>query len=106
MLTTRQIQNRGLREMGLVPETYRFDVGRFDVVRLLRSEPEGEPERFVGHVERVEDHGWYRVVTLTRQDGRPDRVTLWENGPPDWGVVEVIVVKKLAAVVEPDKGRR
>lgn len=105
MLTLRQIRNRGLREMGVVPERYQFGVGRYDVVELVRSEPDGEPERLEGWVEDVEDHGWYRVLTLTTERGA-DRVTVWRDGPPDWGVVELVIVKKLAAQLQPHRDRR
>jgi len=108
--TSRQIRNRQLRDMGIRPaESYHTRVGPLDHVAVLEVTPDAEPRRFVARVTNVRDHGWYLLLDYEPLESddelQPGTIRLYRAGPPDWGVVELKVVKKVARI-SPRRGLR
>lgn len=97
--TTRQIRNRQLREMGITPSASYHTRGLGPGDEVLAEEVQPDPfakVRFHAVVRQVWDHGHYVLVEVA-QDGQPHPkvVLLHREGPPDWGVVEFRVTKKV-----------
>ena len=107
--TLRQIVNGQLRSAGVAAsDSYHTRIGPLDIVRLHVVEPDAEPREFTARVRNVEDHGWYLVVEygpVKRGDGvRPGSVRVYREGPSDWGVVAVQIIRKVARII-PREGR-
>jgi len=95
-LSRRQIANGQLRTMGIRPSfSYHWHVLPGDRVRVqvVQQEP-AVVAMFLAHVEGVEHHGHYSLVSYVREDtGEHCSGWLHHDGPPDWGIVEFRVVE-------------
>ncbi len=99
--TSRQIRNQQLRDMGITPTaSYQAtQVGPGDHIEFCEVEsdplaPEERRSRAV--VLAVHEHGWYLKVHVQDADADAVRdITLMRDGPPEWGVVEVRITKKV-----------
>lgn len=108
VMTSRQVRNGLLRQMDVFPaESYHTSVGKGDELRLV--EVEREPFQVRTRrvtVQRVVDHGHYRIVHYLEGTGETGQATVYTAGPPDWGLVECKVVKKVAQQMQPHRERR
>jgi len=106
--TAAQLRNLTRRKYGeSLSETYHTQVGPGDQVSvtLVTDEPFAV-EKFTAFVGTVDDHGWYIEVELWQFDGNEAKseadvspighrkVTLYRDGPGDWGAVEFMVIRK------------
>ncbi len=113
LTTSRQIRNEQLWDMGITPrESYQTGkLGPGDEVECFEvaADPLApEEKRYRAVILEVKDHGWYIKVHL-RHDEPDDKatedVTLMRDGPPQYGIVEFRVTKKVYKRPEPVKGR-
>lgn len=98
VMTSRQVRNGQLRVMGVQPTaSYHTSVGPGDEVAVqeVRREP-FRAERFYARVIAVIDHGCYKLVSYERIEGGKTGVArVFAAGPPDWGVIEFRVIRKV-----------
>jgi len=98
VMTSRQVRNGQLRTMGIEPSaSYHRHVGPGDEVAIstVKEQP-FRAERFLARVLTVLDHGHYSLVRYERiDDGSRGTARVHADGPPDWGVIEFRVVRKV-----------
>jgi hypothetical protein len=77
--------------------SYHRHVGPGDEVAVSQvQEQPFRAERFLARVTSVAEHGHYTVVRYDRCEGDGTGVArLFDSGPPDWGVIEFRVVRKV-----------
>ena len=110
-MVSRQIRNRAMREMGLIPSwyVYRLMPGDRLLVRAVRPATAKKPMRFLEcevRVGRCQWHGHYAIVHAKRLDnGRSVRFLLWAAGPPEngLGVIECRLKERIRSQPEPTK---
>jgi len=107
MLTSRQIRNQMLRQIGIQPsESYHNNVGPGDRVQVLIVEESAVvPCLAIGTIQTVHDHGWYSIVELHQENGTVRKIQLFRDGPQDYGVVECRILEKRHQRLQPDRDR-
>lgn len=99
MRTSRQVRNKILRDLGIFPGAsyhVRVRLGDRVVARIVEDDPPVDRTLF-GFVREIREHGWYvdiRLYVPATHDWL--WVTLYREGPPDWGCVECRVVERVA----------
>ena len=108
VMVSRQVRNGQLRAIGVAPSaSYHSRVGPGDevIVQDVQEEP-FRAERFEARVTGVVEHGHYRLVSYERMDGGgPGVARVFADGPPDWGVIEFRIIKRVHRPPSARRGR-
>ncbi len=106
--TSRQIRNRALRDMGILSrESYHTEqLGPGDEVQCCQvtAAPQCPEQRYHAVILKVQDHGWYLIVHVRHDepgDRDAEKITLMRDGPPDWGVIEFRITRKVHCPIRP-----